>query len=122
MHLPGRRRRILVAVEPAVLEGALALLLEAGAGNEVVQFHDGVDVDPAARYDAAIVTVELLTDVHAEVVITLPGAGSGPGIGHVTTGDDDREVLVHSHQQVIDLLDEQFPRECKPPGSLVIGG
>ena len=108
-----------MAVEPAVLEGALAVLLGSGAGNEVVEFHAGADLDPGSRYDAAIVTIAAMDGVHADVVITLPDTGSGDGIGHVTTPTVDRDVALRSHQQVIDLLDEQFPSTYEHAATLV---
>lgn len=103
-----RRRRILVALEPAVLEGAFALLLEDGTRNDVVQMRHATEDDLADAYDAAIVTVELLEHVRADVVVSLPRGDSEAGIGSVTTGDGDRPVVVRSHRQVIDLLDEEF--------------
>lgn len=114
------RRRILVAVEPTVLEGALAVVLQ--DRNDVVQFHDALDDDLSGPYDAAIVSTELVDRVRADVVITLPGAGSDVGVGHVIAGGLDREVQVHSHQQVIDLLDEQFPPVLGPGDHLVEHG
>jgi hypothetical protein len=95
-------------MEPAVLEGAMAVLLEAGDANEVVQLHSSPVIDLTGPYDAAIVTGDLPTELQADVVIALPAAESG--MGHVITAGADREVEVHSHRQVIDLLDEQFPR------------
>lgn len=108
-----RRRRILVALEPAVLEGAMALLLGSSATNDVVQYHDATDTDLAGRYDAAVVTVTLLDHVDADVVITLPQARTGSDVAHVSGGAVDRDVALHSFQQVVDLLDEQFPRELR---------
>ena len=113
-----RPRRILVALEPTVLEGALAVLLQARAGNDVVQYHHAAEIDLTAPYDAAIVSVELVDDVQADVVITLPGGGTSAGVGHVITNNVDREVEVQSHQQVIDLLDEQFPAITAPLAGL----
>ena len=107
MDKPGRRR-ILVAMEPAVLEGALAVLLEADAGNDVVQFHGSAAIDLREPYDAAIATMDLPDDVHAHMLITLPVGENATGVGHVITDGVDREVRVRSPQQVIDLLDEQF--------------
>ena len=111
-----------MALEPAVLEGALALLLGSGADNDVVQFHDATELDLARRYDAAIVTIELLDDVRADVVITLPDTVAGSGMGHVTTATVDRDVALHSTQQVIDLLDEQFPTGVSRPARLAAEG
>lgn len=107
-----------MALEPTVLEGALAVLLQARSGSEVVQYHDATEIDLTAPYDAAIVSVELVDDVHADVVITLPGSEAGGGVGHVITNNVDREVQVQSHQQVIDLLDEQFPALPTPRAGL----
>lgn len=107
------RRRILVALEPAVLEGAMALLLGNEAGNEVVQFHDATGAELAGRYDAAIVTASVLEHVDAAVVITLPESRTGGDVAHVAAGPVNHHVALQSFQQVVDLLDEQFPGELR---------
>lgn len=86
----------------------MAVLLEEGDANEVVQLHASPVIDLTEPYDAAIVTGDPPNELRADVVIALPESESG--MGHVITAGVDREVEVHSHRQVIDLLDEQFPR------------
>lgn len=99
-----------MATEPAVLEGALALVLTS-RDHLVVEFHSATEAERSNRYDAAVVSRELAGGVHADTVVVLPDAGSsrGTGVGRVSAGGADREVQLRSHQQVIDLLDEQFP-------------
>lgn len=115
-------------MDPAVLEGALALLLTSRVDHDVVQFHAATPDERAGLYDAAVVTKSLAGDVRADIVIVLPDAGScagpvaGRGMGHVTTAGTDREVELVSHQQVIDLLDEQFPLAVSRPGRVAAEG
>lgn len=108
-------RRVLVAVEPVVLEGAFAVILEMIDVDEVVQFHDATESQRRESYDAAIVTTGFPGEVSAEVVITLPDTqadtdGSGDaGLGHVTTRLTSDDVDIRDQSVVIDLLDEHLP-------------
>ncbi|HVE47703.1 MAG TPA: hypothetical protein VNA57_13265 [Acidimicrobiales bacterium] len=108
-------RRVLVAVEPVVLEGAFAVILEMIDVDEVVQFHDATESQRRESYDAAIVTTGFPGEVSADVVITLPDTkaetdGSGDsGVGHVTTRHTSDDVDVRHQGIVIDLLDEHLP-------------
>lgn len=104
-------RRILVALEPTVLEGAFAALLRDGERSEVVQFHRaGVD-ELAHHYDAAIVTVGFEHDVDSEVLITLPDTEAGGREASVTMNGVTRPVSVDTNSEVVDLLTDQFSRE-----------
>ena len=109
------RRRILVAVTPLVLEGALAAILASGGRDEVVQFHElpgaagaGGPGGPAS-FDAAIVTAALPPDVRADMVIVLPDTEHGSRTGRVRSGAGWRDVPIATARQVLDLLVEQFP-------------
>lgn len=107
--------RVLVAVEPVVLEGAFAAILEAIGLDEVVQFHIATAADRGARYDAAITSEGLARSVCADVVITLPriegsGGPPGPAHGHVTKGKVSEAVDIRGEREVIGLLDEHVPR------------
>lgn len=105
------RRRILVALEPTVLEGAFAALLRDGERSDVVQFHrTGVD-KLAQRYDAAIVTLGFEHDVESEVVITLPDTEAGGREASVTINGVTRPVRVDTNAEVVDLLTDQFSPE-----------
>lgn len=106
-----------------MLEGALAVLLTSRVRHRVVQFHAASEAERSGRYDAAVVSGALARGVRADLVIVLPDAGSGggTGLGHVTAGGAHREVDLRSHQQVIDLLDEQFPLGLSRPGPLAGG-
>lgn len=117
------RPRVLVAMEPAVLEGALALLLTSREAHDVVEFHAATEAERGARFDAAVVSRALAGGVSADMVIVLPDAGSsgGSGVGHVTTAGARREVPLRSHQQVLDLLHEQFALAVSRPGPLAGG-
>lgn len=112
------RRRILVAVEPVVLEGALAALLSGGDRADVIQFHSAHADDLVAHYDAAIVTDGLGAAVRSDLLITLPDTTGAGGAARVTAGAVSRSVAVGTGAEVIDLLAEQFREEMpaiRPP-------
>lgn len=102
-------RRILLAVEPGVLEGALARLLSARF-DDVVQVGRSGLRPPAGGYDAAVVSDELPDGVLADVVITLPDTYGGGGTGTVRRGDDVRRVSIARAERVVELLEEYSPR------------
>lgn len=106
------RRRIFVALEPTVLEGAFAALLQDGERSEVVQYHEGGAGDPADHYDAAIVTPAFVHRVDSELLIVLPGTEAGAGRqASLTVGGVTRPVSVGTNAQLADLLAEWFPAE-----------
>ena len=110
-----RELRVLVAVQPVVLEGALAAILERIGLDQVVQFHTVEQIDRAAVYDAAIVSAGFPDEVRAWVTITLPDtqvSGGGPGStrpGHITAPGTSQPVDIRDQRQIIDLLDEHVP-------------
>jgi hypothetical protein len=108
---PYGRRRILVALEPMVLEGAFAALLGDGERSDVVQFHRTAPENLANHYDVAIVTSGLLSDLVPDVLITLPDTQAGGGEASVTVDGVTRSVSARTNQDVIDLISEQFPQE-----------
>ncbi|HVF32185.1 MAG TPA: hypothetical protein VM933_04010 [Acidimicrobiales bacterium] len=114
MSEPGTRR-VLVAIEPVVLEGTFAVILGLIAVDEVVEYHAVSETQRQAHYDAAIVSSELAPKVQAEVVITLPTISDDerePGRrrrGHVTTQAISDDVDIRDQEAVIDLLDEHLP-------------
>lgn len=95
-------RRILLAVEPAFLEGALAELLS--PSWEVVQLSRGTAHGYRAPYDAAVVADRLPSGVRADVVITLPDTRGSAGTGTVTIGNVDQEVSIAGFEDVMALL------------------
>lgn len=101
----------MVAVEPIVLEGALAAVLAESDRAEVVQFHEATSEELAAHYEAAIVTVGLARDLRPEILITLPDTVAGSCVAQVTVGEVSRDVAVRRGEEVIDLLAEQFSVE-----------
>jgi formylmethanofuran dehydrogenase subunit A len=103
------RRRILLAVEPRVLEGALAAILERLDLDDVVQLHDD---GRAGAYDAAIVTITLPDDIRSDFVITLPDTVGEAALGRVTVDGQSSDVALPTHNEVIDLLDEQLPAQA----------
>lgn len=109
----GTRRRILVAVEPVVLEGALAALL-AGEAAEVVQLHQATPGDRTSTYDAAIVTSGLLPGVRSEVLITLPDTRAGAGLVLIEVGGTSRQVQVRTSEEVVGLLACAAPPPSPP--------
>jgi hypothetical protein len=100
------RRRILLAVTPAVLEGALARMLLAADDDDVVQLsRTGVD-GYEGGFDAAVVSDELPEGVRAGVVITLPDTRGSGGTGTVRRGEVVREVDIAGAERVVELLEQ----------------
>jgi hypothetical protein len=102
-------RRILLAVQPRMLEGALARLLSATHDDEVVQVGRrglrGLD----GGFDAAVVSDELPYGARADVVITLPDTRGGGGTATIRSGDVVREVSIRGAGRVVDLLEQYVP-------------
>lgn len=101
-------RRILLAVEPAVLEGALAAMLVAGSRDRVVQM--GRRRLDSPDYDAAVVSDRLPYGVRAGVVITLPDGRGNGGTGTVRSGGVVHEVEIAGAERVVELLAQYVPR------------
>ena len=104
-----RGRRILLAVEPGVLEGALAKLLSAGFDDEVVQAGRS-RLALGGRYDAAVVSDQLPEGVAADVVITLPDTRGSGGTGTVRSGEVVTDVGIAGAERVVELLEQYVPR------------
>ncbi len=103
-----RGRHILLAVQPAVLEGALARVLAEASPDRIVQMgHARVD---AGDYDAAVVSDRLPAGVRAGVVITLPDTRGSGGTGTVRSGDVVHEVEIGGAERVAELLAQYLPR------------
>lgn len=101
-------RRILLAIDPGVLEGALASMLAAQSGDEVVQRGDRRH-PLAGAYDAAVVCEELPAGVEAAVVITLPDTRGSGGTGTVRRSGVVEEVAIAGAERVVELIDEYAP-------------
>lgn len=112
MPVASAARRILLAVEPRFLEGALAKLLAARLDVEVVQVGQNQIRASHSRYDAAVVSVEVPKGVQADVVITLPDTYGSAGTGTVRSGDFVREVSMSDGERLIDLIEKYVP--CPP--------
>ncbi len=115
-----RRGSILVAVEPVVLEGALAFLIERAHQAEVVQFHASAEA-LTRRYDAAVVSDPAPGGVHADVVITLPAVGAA--VARVSENGETHWAPAESHHQIIHLLAEHahVPARRTPADAEQIG-
>jgi hypothetical protein len=100
------RRRILLAVTPAVLEGALARMLLATDDDDVVQLSRMGLTGHEDGYDAAVVSDELPEGVRAGVVITLPDTRGSGGTGTVRRGEVVREVDIAGAERVVELLEQ----------------
>lgn len=101
-------RRILLAIEPVVLETALATLLAEAGVDDVVSFHVA---DPAmldGHYDAAVVAMPL-PEVDAAVVVRLPDTGGNAGIGSLSLDGQVEPVVITTHADIVDLLDVHCP-------------
>ena len=99
-----RELRVLVAVQPVVLEGALASILELIGLDEVFQFHDAEESVRAAAFDAAIMSAGFPGEVRAWVTITLPDthvSGGAPGRrqpGHIRAGGTSYDVDIRDQR------------------------
>lgn len=100
------RRRILLAVTPAVLEGALATMLKATDVDDIVQLGRNGLAGHEGGYDAAVVSDELPEGVRAGVVITLPDTRGSGGTGTVRRGDEVQEVSIAGAERVVELLEQ----------------
>lgn len=103
-------RRILLAIDPGVLEGALARLLSAGSGDEVVQRGGARRPIAGGAFDAAVVCEALPDGVQAAVVITLPDTRGSGGIGTVQRGEVVQEVSIAGAERVVELIEQYAPR------------
>ena len=101
-------RRILLAVEPAVLEGALATMLSAGDRDDLVHRSE-LGPSPTGGYDAAVVSDGLPAGVRAGVVITLPDTRGSGGTGTVERDGVVHEVSIGGAARVVELLDQYLP-------------
>ncbi len=110
-------RRILVAVEPGLLQGALARLLSVRPDDEIVQVGRTGSAGVDGSYDAAIVSDQLPERVRAGVVITLPDTRGSGGTGTVRSGDVVEEVVISGAQRVVELLDRYVPLRSGQAGS-----
>ena len=106
-------RRILLAVDPRFLEGALATLLSARLDDEIVQLSQ--NPRPAdGRYDVAVVSVQVPDGVHADVVITLPDTRGGAGVGTVRSGGVVHEVSISEAERLLELIEQHVPSPAGP--------
>jgi hypothetical protein len=106
---------VLVAIDPLVLEGALAFLLERLDIDVVVRLHDAPADALAGRFDAAVVTGAFSDPAPADVTITLPDLeaddGREPFAGAIRLGRGSEPEIIEIRDQdaVIDLLDRHVP-------------
>jgi len=103
-------RRILLAVGPGILEGALTEILSADGTNEIVQLGYGDAGHDGTSFDAAVVCIELPDGIRADVIITLPDSFGSGGPGSVRDADGVHTMQIDGAERVIDLLDEFVPR------------
>jgi hypothetical protein len=101
-------RRILLMVQPTMLQGALARVLSVPGFDEVVQVGSGRDI--SGHFDVALVSRSLPQGVNADVVITLPDQFGSGGFARVkAAGTGATEVAVRSSGDVVALLDRLVP-------------
>lgn len=101
----GGRRRLLISVEPTVLGGALAEVVDAAAAadDEIVVLDAAEPVE--GDFDAAIVMADRL-DITADVVIELP---EGPTAIVVVNRHGQRtEIDIRDSAGLVDLVSEQL--------------
>lgn len=109
-------RRILLALGPGVLEGALAEVLAANDRTDEVVQHHRDSTTRGVAFDAAVICNDLPDDVRSEIVITLPDSRGSAGTGTIRCAEGLREVQIQGLEQVIDLLDEYAPRSTASLG------
>lgn len=95
-----------MAVEPVVLEGALASILQRLDLDDVVTRDEGA---PSGSFDAAIVTITLPSDAQPDVVITLSDTVGFGSPGRLVAAGRSEEVEVADAAAIIDLLDATVP-------------
>jgi hypothetical protein len=103
-------RRILLALDPGVLEGALARMLSTGFGDDLVQRGGPRRAIAAGVFDVAVVCEELPDGVEAAVVITLPDTRGSGGMGTVQRGEVVQEVSIADAERVVELIEQYAPR------------
>lgn len=103
-------RRILLAVEPGVLEGALGRLLSTAFPDEVVELGNGDGRGVEGGYAAAVVSDEVPAGARADVVITLPDTRGSAGTGTVRRGEVVDEVRIAGAESLVELLERYVPR------------
>ena len=113
--MDGSARKILLAVEPGVLEGALARLLSARFDDEVVQVGRSGLRGAGGGYDAAVISDRLPDGVQADVVITLPDTRGSGGIGTITRGEVTSDVGIGGAERVVELIEQYAPRPRAGP-------
>ena len=99
------RRRILLAVDPGLLQGALARLLSAHGDDQIVEVSRTGLKNSDGSYDAAIVSDDLPDGIRARVVITLPDTRGSGGRGTVRRGKVVDEVSISGAESVVELVD-----------------
>lgn len=108
--MDGPGRRILLAIEPGVLEGALARMLSARFDDEVVQVGRRGLQGAGGDYEAAVISDRLPEGVRADVVITLPDTRGSGGVGTITRGEVVSDVGIGGAERVVELLEQYVPR------------
>lgn len=104
--------RVMIAVEPNMLAGALSTVLAEVGVYDVVSSDDLKD----AYVDAAVVTAVRSYLERADIIIELPDTEGGAGIGRVRTWDGAVDVAITGMGSILDLLDRYCPAR---PGDAV---
>ena len=102
----GERRRILLDVQPQLLEDALADVLRSTGLDEVLVSRGNAADSPTMAYDAVILTLPDDT-VHADVVIEI--TDDAVARGHVTIGSRSEDVALPNPKELLALLDRLVP-------------
>jgi hypothetical protein len=114
------RRRIVLAIEPVLMQGALAKLLLEARDVEVVQLSGADPSDFRGGYDAAVVSDRLPEGVRADLVITLPDTRGSGGTGTVRSGDLLDEVTIGDAERIMELI-EQYSSDSSHEGLAALG-
>ena len=98
--------RLLVAVEPVLLEAVLARLLQSWRHVCVVEYHQG-ETPPTGTFDAVISTELVPSGITAATHICLPAEGRA-GTAVVTRGDHQQPATVESYRDLFAILEQSL--------------
>lgn len=85
----------------------LTRLISRAGVDEVVNLLS--DAPEELDFDAVVTTIALPDEVHADIVLTLPGGDANEGTATLHIGAHEERVDVDSYTAILRLLDEKVP-------------
>lgn len=114
-----RPHQVLVAVEPAVLGDVIVeLLRQSGVGDVITVAKNARDTVPGSRFDAAVVTGTLPSDVAVGFTVRLPDEQGGAGIGVLLEADRSESIVLTTPLEVLALFDVHCPAATRRAAGL----